>query len=77
MTHYQKLATMIFRLLGVIVLIAGILLLFSTWLITSPLMSFLMILKICLPYLIGGVSLFTLSKFLAKLVCFDLDKNDE
>ena len=76
MTHYQKLATMIFRILGIVTLVSGLILIIMRF-VYLPSGSLLMVFVIFLPYLIGGLLSFALSQFLAKVVCYDLDKFDE
>ena len=77
MNHYQKLATIIFRIIGIVAFIAGLLLFLSSLSFSSasytPISS-LSILVIFTPHLLGGLLLFVSSKFLAKLVCFDLNE---
>jgi hypothetical protein len=77
MTHYQKIAAIVFRVIAVIFLIIGLLSLISALLFSLPSTNLFMILIVFLPYFVGSAGLFALSKFLAKLVCFDLDKSDE
>ncbi|HRH46220.1 MAG TPA: hypothetical protein PKY82_31540 [Pyrinomonadaceae bacterium] len=74
MTHYQKLATMIFRIIGVISFIAGLLLFLSSISLSAGMINVFSIFTIFAPHLIGGFLLFVSSKVLAKLVCFDLDE---
>lgn len=58
-------------------MIVSSLLLILALMISLPATNPLMIFITCLPYLVIGIVSFALSKFLAKLVCFDLDKFDE
>jgi hypothetical protein len=77
MTHYQKIAVVITRAIAVIFLIIGLLSLITALLFSLPSTSTFIILVTFSPYFAGSVCLFALSKFLAKLICFDLDKSDE
>ena len=79
MTHYQKLATMIFRIIGAVFLIFGgilailaLIFVFFESRITIPIVLFY-----SLPTIILGILFFSLSRKLAKLVCFDFNKFDE
>jgi hypothetical protein len=49
----------------------------TIFLFALPATNPIMIVIVFLPYLIGGLVLFALSKFPAELVCFDLDKSYE
>ncbi len=75
MTHYQKLATMIFRIVGLILIIGGLFQTLVIFTLDFPVKygSFFYTL---LPYLIVGILLTIASRFLAKLVCFDFNKSD-
>ncbi len=74
MTHYQKLATMTFRIIGVILIIGS----FILWILAFLLLPLAFgLFYFLLPYFIMGNILLILSKFLAKFVCFDFDKSDE
>ena len=77
MTHYQKIATIIFRVIGVTVLIITLLLMILSFLISLPSMNSVMVFITFSPHLIVAIVSFALSRFLAKLVCFDFDKSDE
>jgi hypothetical protein len=83
MTHYQKLATMIFRVLGLLFIIAGVLaaLISIGSLIIVYQFSFIIYMIYVnlywLPLMTLGMFLFILSRKLAKWICFDFDKFDE
>ena len=81
MTHYQKLATMIFRIVGLFFLvlalisfvIALIFILLGTFANGGIEMAFPLIIYFILTSIIGGV-FFKLSKKLAGKVCFDFNE---
>ena len=80
MTHYQKLATMIFRIVAVFLLIVGV----STAIIgfTASLFIFAQFgiwigVFYSVPFTIVGILFFILSRNLARWVCFDFDRFDE
>ena len=75
MTHYQKLATMIFRIIGVIEIAIGLVL----WIPSALISSFrpIYILFYVLPFLVLGFTFFVFSRQLARRVCFDFDKFDD
>ena len=84
MTHYQKLATIVFRITGLILIIYNLMLCIQSFIISlipefQPLSSTIkpLTLSVVLPYLFMGIILFSLSKNLAKFICFDFDKYDE
>lgn len=90
MTHYEKPATMIFRIIGVLLITASLILFtqaalsvllvsqFQNTLLPANL-SYLPYLPylIYLVYLIAGMILFSISRFLAIWVCLDFDKFNE
>lgn len=77
MTHYQKLATMIFRIIGLILIAASFILWIPAFLLNLSRVNPFFTLFSMLPYLVLGILLFILSKFLAKWICFDFDKFNE
>jgi hypothetical protein len=77
MTQYQKIATIAFRVMAVIAIISSLFSLIGAFIFSLPSMEPIKILIVFLPYAVGAVCLFFLSKLLAKLVCFDFDKTDE
>lgn len=77
MTHYQKLATIIFRVIGLILIIASFILWIPAFLVNPLAVNPFFTLFSILPYLVLGIVLFTLSKFLAKYICYDFDKFNE
>lgn len=77
MTHYQKIATLIFRIIGLIVFLGGLLSMAVAWMLSLPAMNPFLIVIVYLPHLVGSIILFAASKFLAKLVCFGLGNSDE
>ena len=79
MTHYQKLATIAFRIIGTFFLVFGaiaaiIALIFivggETWAVAVALFY-------SIPSIVFGIVFFSLSRRLAKWVCFDFDKFNE
>lgn len=87
MTHYQKLATMIFRIVGVLLITVSLILFIQAALsvrlvpqfqnlLLSANLSYLPYL-IYLVYLIAGMILFSSARFLAIWVCLDFDKFNE
>lgn len=72
MTHYEKIAVIVFRVIAVVIFLVGISFLIFTLLLTYSTNSLKFIVIASLPYLIGGALLFFVSKFLAKIVCSDL-----
>ncbi len=77
MTHYQKLASMIFRIIGLILIIASFVLWIPALLINSLAVNPYFTLFSMLPYLVLGIILFAFSKFFAKWICIDIDKLNE
>lgn len=76
MTHYQKLSTMIFRIIGVVFLVfGGIAALLALLFIFGEMrMAIWIALFYSLPTIVFGILFFSLSGKLAKWVCFDFDK---
>ena len=87
MTHYQKLATMIFRIVGAFFLVLGAVMALVSLAITFLFKfssygnlsstSVFMGNFCCLPAIIFGILFFGLSRILAKWVCFDFYKFNE
>lgn len=77
MTHYQKLATMIFRIIGLIIIIGGSVSWIQTFFFAPKIINASLVLFAVLPYLIVGMVLFVLSRFLARWICLDFDKFNE
>jgi uncharacterized protein YacL len=81
MTHYEKLAAMIFRILGAFLLILGILIavmaLISIPVVQQLFPALIFIIFYSIPLAILGIYFFSTSRKLAKRVCFDFDKLDE
>jgi hypothetical protein len=75
MTHYEKLATMIFRIIGIIEIGIGLVLWIPSAII--PGFNVLRVVFYVLPFLAIGFVFFAFSRPLAKRVCFDFDKFDE
>lgn len=82
MNHYQKLATMIFRIIGAFLILFGILLVLMPFALS--ILGHLILFGYFTPtavfgilLLILGIVLFASSKFLAKIICFDFDKSNE
>ena len=76
MTHYQKLATMILRSVGLIIITYGLVQTAIIFTLEFP-GKYMLFFYTLLPYLIVGITLTVISKFLAKLVCCDFDKLNE
>jgi hypothetical protein len=82
MTHYQKLAAMIFRIIGACFLVLAILsfaiallfLLFGLFTRGGLEIAFPLFIIYTIPTTIIGLLFFKLSKNLAKRVCFDLNE---
>jgi len=77
MTHYQKLAVMIFRIAGVIIIVSSLVLWVPAFFIMPQSLNPFFVLFTILPYLIIGIILFTLSRFLARWICLDFDRFNE
>lgn len=80
MTHYEKLATVIFRILGVLLLVIGIFIGVIALLaiaVSRSLEPLVFVIFYTVPMLILGVLFFATSRKLAKRVCFDFDKFNE
>ena len=80
MTHYQKLATLLFRVIGVIILSIGVVMLIfaaGAALLVDPRMGMAIGAIYGPPCLIFGWVFFGLSKKLAVWICYDFDKSDE
>jgi hypothetical protein len=77
MTHYQKLATMIFRIIGLVGIIGSFISWIGVFLFAPRILGFFPIAFAVLPYLIVSMVLFGASRYLARWVCFDFDKFDE
>lgn len=80
MTHYQKLATLIFRVIGVIILSVGVIMLIlalGAALLVDPRMGIAIAAFYGPPCLIFGWAVFSLSAKLAGWVCHDFDGTDE
>lgn len=77
MTHYQKIATLIFRIIAVLAMLWGLI----SWLIVAV-TTFFVAHTTFLPsgfivpglYLVSGIIMFSLSRFLAAWVCLDFDE---
>ena len=74
MTHYQKIAAMILRLIATSVLLVILPLLILSLALVLPSTKPFWILIILLPYLIAVITLFATSRSLAKMICHDFDK---
>jgi hypothetical protein len=80
MTHYQKLATMTFRLIGALLMLTGVLTVviylfprlidpyFRDWRLIIPVSVY------SLPFFVTGFFLFATSRPLGRWICFDFDK---
>lgn len=83
MTHYQKLATLIFRIIGALFLAIAIFyglisVVASTLVYSLNSIAWLAFVNFYwLPLLIIGIILFASSKKLGKFVCFDFDRFDD
>jgi hypothetical protein len=77
MTHYQKLAILVFRIIGLILILTSFILWTLAFIANLSKVNPFFTLFSILPYLIVGIILFALSKFLAKWICFDFEKFDE
>ena len=86
MTHYQKFATMIFRVIGLLLIVGGLILFVQTavsvWLLPQFKDIFLSSDISYLPYfiqliyLLAGMILFLSARFLAIWICLDFNKFD-
>lgn len=76
MTHYQKIAALIFRVIGTVVLVITLLLLILSLLASTPSINSSVVFITFLPYLIVSAVLFGFSRILAKFVCYDLGEFD-
>jgi ABC-type Fe3+ transport system permease subunit len=74
MTHYQKIATLLFRVVAIIIALSGLIFSIVTFLGNSTLMHPLGILVLALPPMVVGAGIFAFSRYLSGLVCFDFDK---
>jgi hypothetical protein len=77
MTHYQKLATLLFRVIGVIILAIGVVMLIFAavvGLLIDPRAGFALGITYGPPCFIFGWAFFALSKKLASWVCADFEK---
>ncbi len=76
MTHYQKLAALIFRSIGILLLIIGVVpavyALLAT--IAGSVLGMIVAITYSLPIIIIGIILFLFSKKLAQFVCYDFDR---
>ncbi len=78
MTHYQKLATMIFRTIGLLLVLAGTVtaiiatVLFTMF--TSSIMGVFVGVVYSVPLLTAGIGLHQFARGLSRLVCFDFDR---
>ena len=77
MTHYQKIAAMIFRIIGLIGIIFSFILWIAGFLFAPRAFGLFSFAFVVLPYLIISMILFGASRFLARWVCFDFDKFGE
>lgn len=80
MTHYEKPATMIFRIFGAILLIVGILITFLALILglTEPYFPVApWVIFYSIPLTVLGILLFSGSRKLAKWICFDFNKLNE
>jgi hypothetical protein len=80
MTHYQKLATLLFRVIGSALLTIGIFMgifALGTGLASDPRVGIIVGSLYSLPCLIFGAAFFFLSRKLAQWVCFDFEKGEE
>lgn len=80
MTHYEKLSTMIFRILGTFLLLVGTIIAVMA-LITIPVNGLFppvfFIIFYSIPLMVLGILFFSASRKLAKWVCFDFDRINE
>ena len=76
MTHYQKLATMIFRIIGTVFLVFGVMtsLLVLFFIFAEPRMALPIAISYSLPTIVLGIVFFSFSRLLSGWVCFDFDK---
>lgn len=80
MKHYQKLGTLLFRVIGVLILSIGVIMsIFATGiaLLIDPRQGMAIGAIYGPPFLIFGWVFFGLSKKLAVWICYDFDKTDE
>ena len=80
MTRYQKLATMIFRIIGAFLLIVGVLTAiigFAASIFIVPQVGVWIGIFYSLPFTIFGILFFAFSRNLARWVCFDFDRFSE
>lgn len=79
MTHYQKLTTIIFRVIGLIFLIFGTLgaIISLIFFLSREMWAILIGLVYGLLPMIFGIIFFSFSRRFAKWVCFDFDKYHE
>ncbi|MGI8467703.1 MAG: hypothetical protein ACR2N3_04555 [Pyrinomonadaceae bacterium] len=81
MRHYQKLTTMIFRIIGVLAMFIGVV----SWIVISITMFLItsnnvtnnvVLVTFVAPtlYLVGGIIMFSLSRILAIWICLDFDE---
>ena len=81
MTHYQKLALLLFRTIGTVFLVFSVLTALLS--LTAPFFGnqantiILFLIFYSLPLLIFGGAFWLLSKKLARFVCFDFGDSDE
>ena len=77
MTHYQKLATLLFRSVAVLLmlvgLVAGLLGLLISMISPIGIAGVAFALFYSLPTMVLGIALFSLSRILARFVCNDFD----
>ena len=77
MTHYQKIATMAFRVIGSFLLVVGILAALIGLILSVSFfrdIGLWIAVFYSIPLAVFGVGTFSLSKNLGKLVCFDFDR---
>jgi hypothetical protein len=80
MTHYEKLVTMIFRILGAFLLIVGILIAVMALIsivVTELFPAAFFIVFYSVPLTVLGILFFSASRRLARWVCFDFDRFNE
>lgn len=77
MTHYQKIATMAFRVIGSLLLVVGVLAALIGLILSVSFfrdIGLWIAVFYSIPLTVFGVAIFSLSKTLGKLVCFDFDR---
>lgn len=77
MTHYEKIATVVIRVISLIGIIYGLIQALLTAAFSPDFIAPSRFWFTFAPYLITGVTFFALSKTISELVCLGLGKDDE